>query len=108
VLTQSVASLQLIRYQVTATLNGAPYNPVTDVVQFGFTTGVAQNITPTSWVPGSWETDALGTGTIYVARCLVGPTGDFIPEAGTRYNVWIKITDSPEQPVIQVGQLQIN
>lgn len=107
---QSYESLQYIRYVVKATVNGnSSYNPTSDTVQFGFdsTPSSRGDVPPGSWVAGSWETDTISGQTAYVAKCLVGPGGTFVPAARTTYWVWIQITDNPEIPVMQVGQLQI-
>ena len=98
----SSLSLEFIRYAVKAIVNGvSPYNPTGDVVRFAFTTG--PNVAPTTWYVGSWETSA---GPVYIARCLVGPAGAATLAVGT-YTVWLKITDNPEVPVRQVGQLKV-
>lgn len=102
---QSVLSLQYVRYSITALVNGVPYNPTADVVQFAFTqTGVD----PVSgdWKTGSWET-VVGPPQLYVARCLVGPAGTIALAKGT-YNVYVKVTDSPEVPVLFVDTLKIS
>jgi len=107
---QPASSLQYIRYKVTATVNGNPgYDPTADVVQFGFqpTASVAADVAPTTWLTGSWETDTISGVTAYVARCLVGPGGTFVPATLTNYWVWLRVEDNPEIPVVQVGELQI-
>lgn len=107
---QPFTSLQFIRYKITATVNGVSgYDPTGDEVQFGFqpAASIASDVAPTEWVVGSWETDTIAGATAYVARCLVGPGGAFEPTAMTNYWVWIVVTDNPEIPVLQVGQLQI-
>lgn len=107
---QGVATLQYLRVTVKATVNGnTSYNPTADTVQFGFQAETAYSSTqaPSSWVAGSWETVGSGAQVSYVARCLVGPGGTFVPTAETDYWVWVKITDSPEIPVLFVGELQV-
>jgi hypothetical protein len=92
---------EYLRYQVTATVAGAVYTPTSDVVQFAFPVTGAQ---PSTWLSGSWET----VGSNYFARVLVGPTGGVVTlTAGTTYDVWMKITDSPEIPVRLVGKLTV-
>jgi hypothetical protein len=107
---QSVASLVNLRVVVHATVNGnAAYNPTADVVQFGFQNEATnlQSVAPSSWSTGSWETDVIGGLTVYVARILVGPGGTFVPSAATNYWLWVKVTDSPEIPVMFVGELRV-
>lgn len=105
-ITQSAVSLQYVQAAVTATAAGAPVNPTSDVVQFAFMPG---STAPGSsdWKTGTWDGTAPRlTGNGYLAQCLVGPGGTIALAAGT-YTMWIKITDSPEVPVMQVGLLQI-
>jgi hypothetical protein len=49
----------------------------------------------------------IGGQTTYVAKCLVGPAGTFVPTANTNYWLWLKVTDSPEIPVLLVGELRV-
>jgi hypothetical protein len=107
-ISQNVSSLQYVRVQVTAIVGGnTAYNPSSDAVSFGFAAlGANPNIAPTTWYAGSWETDAIGGVSSYIARCLVGPAGTYTPVRGN-YLVWLKVTDSPEIPVLPVGQLNI-
>ncbi|RCH70454.1 hypothetical protein DT019_02915 [Streptomyces sp. SDr-06] len=105
-ITQSAASLQYVQASVIATVGGNPLNPTGDVVQFAFLTGSG---TPTGpdWKAGSWDgTQPRPPGNAYLAQCLVGPGGTVTLTPGT-YTIWIKIMDSPEIPVINVGLLTI-
>ena len=96
----SALSTEYLRFPVAATVNGATVNPTGDTVQFAFPAAASA---PVTWFAGSWETTAAGT---YVARVLVGPTGGVITlTAGSYYDVYIKITDSPETPVRNLGTL---
>jgi hypothetical protein len=105
-ITQSALSLQYVQAAVTATAAGAPVNPTSDVVQFAFKAGGA-NPASGDWVTGSWDgTATRGPGNAYIAQCLVGPGGTITLGVDT-YTMWIKVTDSPEIPVIPVGLLQI-
>jgi len=109
VINQSVATLQYVRIQVNATVNGnTSYNPTSDTVQFAFlnTASNIQTTAPSSWVAASWETGGTTQSPIYVAKCLVGPGGTFVPSTAT-YWIWMKITDTPEIPVLFVGQLVV-
>lgn len=102
--TMSVQSLQYVQAYVTATVGGAPYNPTVDVVEFAFTSGSTQ---PDTWHAGSWDTSQPNPQTsTYCAQILIGPTGAVTLPAG-RYNIWIKIHDNPETPVLPAGQLTI-
>lgn len=105
-ITQSALSCQYVQAAVSATVSGAPYNPTSDVVQFAFTRAPAAP-GPSDWVAGSWDgATPRPPGSTYAAQCLVGPGGTITLAAGT-YTMWIKITDTPETPVINVGLLKI-
>lgn len=95
----SSLSTEYLRYTVTATVNGIPYNPSGDTVSFAFP---ASGVSPSTWYTGSWEQ----VGTTYVARILIGPGGQAI--SGGTYDVWIKVTDSPEIPVRKIDTLTIS
>lgn len=100
----SSLTLEYVKVRVSFTKNNVYTNPTGDVVQFAFP---AVGVNPVTWYSGSWETDTdtLGT-TIYVARCNVGPSGTVALSAGT-YDVWVKVTDNPEVPVVKVGELVV-
>lgn len=102
----SLATLQ-VQVPISATLNGqTAYNPTADVVQFAFVAPVP-NVKPATldWHNGSWVTNP---GPVYVAQCLVGPTGVVTLAVGT-YAIWVKIIDNPETfiPPGGVGTLTI-
>ena len=101
----SSASLQYVNVPVNATKAGLPYNPTSDAVSFAFLTSIAATPQSSNWVTGSWTT-LTNLNYPYVAQCLVGPGGTTQLSAGL-YVIWIMITDSPEVPVLQAGQLQI-
>ena len=105
-LNQSVLATQYVLVPVSATKNGAAYNPTADTVQFAFMSNPVQQPGVSDWVSGSWETVATNVLYPYNARCLVGPTGSTVLTLGT-YVMYVKITDSPEIPVETAGQLTI-
>ncbi len=98
----SALTLEYVKVPTTVTINGAPYDPHLDAVQLAFP---AHGVAPAGpdFKVGSWEQDQFGT---WMARCLVGPGGAVSLVAGT-YDVWVKITDSPEVPVRKVGILEV-
>lgn len=95
------ASLQYVRAPVAATVNGAAFNPTVDTVQMAFTSTFREPVLA-DFNAGSWET----AGSTYYARCLVGPGGAVALAAGVWF-VWVKITDSPEIPVLPAGTLTV-
>ena len=98
---QSILSTQYVQIPVTVRAPTA-YDPTSDVVQFAFTPLTYPVTEPTAWITGSWSTFP---GPSYFAQCLVGP-GATALSIGT-YQVWVKITDSPEVPVLQPSTLVI-
>lgn len=60
---------------------------------------------PSSWLAASWLQGSPAKG--YVAQCLVGPGGVVQLTAGLTYDVWSKITGSPESPAIFAGTLEV-
>jgi hypothetical protein len=99
----SVLSTEYVKVSVAQSVSGAVYNPTADTVQFAFLTSQTANPATNDWVTGSWET----AGTRYYARCLLGPGAGGHPLAVGTYFVWLKITDSPEVPVRDVGTLRV-
>lgn len=92
----------MVQVPITARLNGSPnYDPTGDAVQLAFIAGTAKP-TDADWRPGTWGIDP---GPTYLAQCLVGPNA-VVLAPGT-YQVWVKVTDNPEQPVLMAGQLVI-
>ena len=92
---------------VAATKSGVIYNPTGDTVQFAFMPTPTQVPMTADWVSGSWSTNSASVLYPYSAQCLIGPSGTTTLGIGT-YQVYVKITDSPEIPVQIVGQLQVS
>ena len=101
----STASLEYVRVQVSATASGAAVDPTGDTVNMAF---LADADAPVSgdWKTASWETDTSTEPDTYWARCLIGTGGAVALTAGD-YHVWVKVTDSPEVPVLRAGQLRV-
>lgn len=104
-LTLSSLATEFVIIPVNATVAGVSHNPTSDTVQMAFLS--TPNSVPqlSDWKTASWDTTASFLYP-YLAQCLVGPTGTVTLTAGT-YTIWIKIADSPETPVQQVGSLTI-
>lgn len=99
-------STEYVLIPVAATKNGAAYNPTGDAVQFAFMPTSTQVPGVSDWVSGAWDTTSGNPIYPYNAKCLVGPGGIINLTQGT-YVIYVKITDSPEIPVMVGGQLQI-
>ncbi len=92
----SVASKQYVRVPI-ADVNGN--DPTSDGVQMAFPT---PGVDPVTFYTGSWST----LSGIYYARCLVGPGGAVALGVGY-YDVYVKVSDSPEVPVLFAGTLEV-
>lgn len=93
-------STEYVQVPVSIIASGTPVDPTADTVQFAFVTRRDPQVS--DWVNGTWDTAPGG----YLAQCLVGPNGDVSLALGT-YQIWLKIVDTPEVPVRQVGLLAI-
>ena len=104
--TISALSLIYVRVPVQATKAGVQYNPTADSVVMAF---VPVGTVPASgdWKAATWEVEnATAQVPTYNARCLVGPGGTVQLAQGS-YVVWVKVTDSPEIPVLQSDALTV-
>ncbi|MCC6629960.1 MAG: hypothetical protein IT340_21495 [Chloroflexi bacterium] len=101
----SALSLEYVRVRVAATEAGAAVNPTSDTVVMAF---VAEGAAPAGgdWKTAGWETDTTTNPDTYYARCLVGPSGAVTLTAGV-YDVWVKVTDTPEAPVLRAGNVEV-
>jgi hypothetical protein len=99
--TKSVLSTVFIPARVEAHIfdTGAVYDPTGDVVEAAFKLpGV--NPAPGDWKTASWFVPMPDR---FFALCLVGPgLGAALDLAVGSYKMWLRITDNPEVPVIQV------
>lgn len=102
----SSLSTEYVLIPVSATKDGASYNPTSDTVQFAFMPTPTQVPQSTDWVAGEWESDSSNVIYPYAAKCLVGPSGTTTLGIGT-YVIYVKITDNPEIPVLNAGILQV-
>ncbi len=98
----SVQSTEYVRIPVSARSSGVWVNPTSDVVAMALP---YRGVAPVSgdWKTASWETDSTQSPATYYARLLVGPGGTAY-QAGT-YDVYVKVTDTPEIPVLLSGEL---
>ena len=106
------ASIEYLRVPVAILdATGTPADPTSITVHVGFSSSA--DTTPSTWHAASWETsEPVGVdvgykhvSTVYKARVLVGDEATDIA-AGT-WHVFVKLTDSPETPVMLAGQLNI-
>ena len=100
-ITISVLSTQYLQIPVTATLDGASYDPTGDMVSFAFTT-IGASPGPGDWNGGRWV-----TSNGYLAQILIGPRNYGVALPAGVYQIWLSVTDSPEAPVYEADLLQI-
>lgn len=99
---RAASSLEWVPCTITAEASdGGVYDPTSDTVQMAFTLNSADP-SGGDWNTASWRTLTSGSRDVYQALCLVGPGGTIALTAGN-YSVWVKVTDSPEVPVIKVN-----
>lgn len=96
----STASTEYVRVNVSALIGGTIHDPTGDPVSMAFIPSSADPTDP-DWHPGTWET----AGNVYKALCLVGPANGGVVLPDGQYAVWVKVTDSPEVPVLRAGIL---
>lgn len=100
-------STQYVLIPVASSMSGTSHNPTADTVQFAFMGQATQVPQNADWVTGAWDTVATNILYPYSAKCLVGPAGTTALGIGT-YVMYLKITDTPETPVLQASlQLEI-
>lgn len=101
-------SLQHVIIPVKATaLDGTSKNPTADPVAMAFMPQATQVPQSTDWQTATWVTRSGNILYPYAATCLVGP-GGAITLAIATYILYVKITDSPEIPVLQASlQLEV-
>lgn len=94
----SSLSKEYVLVPVSAKEAGAPIDPTTSPVEMAF---AAADADPDDWHEAEWET----AGSKHYARCLVGP-GEVEIEKGL-WQVWVRVTDNPETPVMRAGELRV-
>lgn len=109
----SALTTEYIRVPVALLNSGEPVDPSSLPVQLAFP---ATDASPSTWATGSWEPDGPSSFAmtsagvripLYSARTLVGPGPGGTPLTAGSYDVWVKITSTPEIPVRRVGSLEV-
>ena len=101
-------SLQYVGVPVKAlAIDGTTFNPTGNAVQMAFMPQATQMPQNTDWQSAIWATRSGNILEPYAAECLVGPGGTIQLTVGT-YVIYVKITGSPEIPVMQASlQLEV-
>lgn len=102
----AAVSLEEINIAWTSDLDGTRIDPIAGNLTVQFAVPVSSGdetrpAQPASWFAASWL--AGGTGKGYIAQGLVGPGGAVTLAAGQKYDVWSRITGSPEAPAKFAG-----
>jgi hypothetical protein len=102
-LTISALSKEYVWVPVTVTeADGDPADPTNADVEIAF---VPADSDPTDldWLEAEWET----VDTSYYAKVLVGPGSSIVTlEPDTTYDVYVRVSDSPERPVLRAAPLR--
>ncbi len=93
---------QYYKLPISLTVGGVVQNPTADAVVFAFR-ALSDTTDPASltYSAGDWET----ASTTYYARRLIGPGSGGLNLAAGTYQVFCKITDNPEAPILDGGLL---
>lgn len=97
----SSLATEYIKVPVRLEENDQDKDPSASTVEFAY---AADGVNPANgaWVAGTWEE---GTDRFF-ARVLTGPAGAVNPGVGT-WDLWVRITRSPEVVVQNAGQVVI-
>jgi hypothetical protein len=101
--TLSVLSTQMVQSLITVQ-SADQYDPTGDEVQWAFPPDTYLQTQPVTWYTGGW---AAFPGPAYWAQCLIGPANGGVPLPVGRYQSRIKITGSPEVPVLYGPVIEI-
>jgi hypothetical protein len=106
VLVISSLSLQYVHCAVASTSAGVDVDPTGDVVALAF---VPQGSTPSpsDFKTGSWVQDTTTVPTTHFARALVGPVGGVITLSPGLVDIYVRVSDNPETPVLKSGPMRI-
>lgn len=102
-LTLPAITTEYLRIPVEASASGVPVNPATTSNAFAFLANLGSEPVDEDWHAGIWNTSSFATE----AQILIGPGSGGLPLTAGRYYTWLKIVDSPEIVIRQVGVLVI-
>lgn len=111
----AAVSLECVNVLWISDLDGTSIDPTGQAagqpelpVQFAFPVSsgnVQAPAQPSAWFSGSWLQNGTGRG--YVAQALIGPGGGVVTLTAGQYDVYSRITGTPESPVRFVGVLTV-
>lgn len=97
----SSLSKEMVRFNVTASVAGLPYNPTSTTVEAAFLASSRAAPSAGDWKAASWDLSLIKT---FVAQCIVGLGGAANPGKG-RWYTWLRITDSTSGEIVVKGPL---
>lgn len=103
----SALSTEFTRSPVSATASGVDVDPTADALEVAV---VPQGTAPgvSDWKTGSWESDVSATPPIHLARILIGPgPGGVLVLTPGLFDLYLKIHDATETPVIKAGPVRV-
>lgn len=105
-LTRSALSTEYIRVRIRAKEAGVDQDLSGLTVKMAF---IAPGSSPgaSDWKTATWDTDSTVDPDAYYAQCLVGPNGGVITLTAQEWNVWSKVTDTPEEVIQNHGPMRI-
>ena len=88
-----------IPFHVRAFKDGQPYDLVAAgaVAEAAFLPSSRAKPTAPDWKPCTWDENLIGT---FVALCMVGPGGAFVPTAGKTYFTWLRVTNAATGEIV--------
>lgn len=98
----SSLSTEYVHVVITVVDLTNPVDVSTSTAELAFPFGAA-NPADGDWVPALLS----GSSPRLVAKVLIGPRSSLVLAGGRTYGVWLRLTDSPEQPVYQAGTLSV-
>lgn len=97
-------SREYVRVKVSAKEDGSVVDPTSDTVTMAVVSG---SVVAGDFKAASWETDATTTPDTYYARVEIGPGSTVGALTAGTYNVYVKVVDNPEQPVLAAGSIRV-
>lgn len=93
----NLGTLENLRARVVVSEDAV--DPTSLVVEFALP---LEGVAPSTWVAGTWE---IG-GPPYYAHVIAGVGQTLDPAAGT-YDLWLRLTDTPEIPIRLTGKVVV-
>ncbi len=97
-------SKEYVLARVLAKVSGSVIDPTIYPAEMAFTQS-GQPVTA-DWLSATWETNTTTTQATYYARVMIGPGSSKTLAAG-RWVCWVRLTATPEIPVISPGTVVI-